>query len=72
MTDIECSKVLVVNDEPEVEVMFRQRMRREIRAGRYEFLFAQSGRHALEVLEENPDIRLVLTDLNMPQMDGLA
>ena len=52
--------------------MFRQRMRREIRTGLYEFLFAQSGRHALEVLEQNPDIRLVLTDLNMPQMDGFA
>ena len=72
MSDSGCPKVLVVDDEPEVEVLFRQRMRREIRAGLYEFLFAQSGRHALEVLEQNPDIRLVLTDLNMPQMDGLA
>lgn len=59
------SKVLVVDDEPEVEPMFRQRMRREVRAGVYEFLFARSGRHALEVLEENPDVQLVITDLNM-------
>lgn len=63
-------KVLVVDDEPEVEPMFRQRMRREVRAGVYEFLFAQSGRHALEVLDENPDIRLVITDINMPEMNG--
>ena len=63
-------KVLVVDDEPEVEPMFRQRMRREVRAGVYEFLLACSGRHALEVLEEHPDIRLVITDLNMPEMNG--
>ena len=63
-------KVLVVDDEPEVEPMFRQRMRREVRAGVYEFLFASSGRHALEVLDENPDIRLVITDINMPEMNG--
>ena len=64
------NKVLVVDDEPEVEPMFRQRMRREVRAGVYEFLFARSGRHALEVLEENPDVQLVITDLNMPEMNG--
>jgi len=66
----EARKVLVVDDEPDVEPMFRQQMRREVRAGRYEFLFALSGRHALEVLEEHPDIRLVITDLNMPEMNG--
>ena len=63
-------KVLVVDDEPEVEPMFRQRMRREVRAGLYEFLFARSGRHALEVLGDNPDVKLVITDLNMPEMNG--
>ena len=63
-------KLLVVDDEPEVEPMFRQRMRREVRAGVYEFLFARSGRHALEVLDENPDVQLVITDLNMPEMNG--
>ena len=65
-------KVLVVDDEPEVEPMFRQRMRREIRAGLYEFLFAKSGVEALEVLDANPDVRLVITDINMPQMNGLV
>ena len=68
--DSTARKVLVVDDEPEVEPMFRQRMRREVRAGVYEFLFALSGQRALEVLEENPDIRLVITDLNMPEMNG--
>ncbi len=68
----ETVKVLVVDDEPEVEVMFRQRMRRDIRSGRYEFVFACSGVHALEVLAEHPDVKLVITDLNMPEMDGLT
>ena len=66
----EAPKVLVVDDEPDVEPMFRQMMRREVRAGVYEFVFARSGRHALEVLEDNPDVRLVITDLNMPEMNG--
>lgn len=64
-------QVLVVDDEPDVQVMFQQRMRREVRAGMYELFFAQSGLEALEVLRENPGIRLILTDLNMPGMDGM-
>ena len=43
-------KILVVDDEPDVEAMFRQRMRRDIRSGRYQFVFARSGVHALEVV----------------------
>ena len=58
--------VLVVDDEPDVEPMFLQRMRREIRAGQYEFLFAGSGLDALEILSDRTDIELVVTDLNMP------
>ena len=64
-------QVLVVDDEPDVQVMFQQRMRREVRAGVYELFFAQSGLEALEVLRDNPGIRLILTDLNMPGMDGM-
>ena len=64
-------QVLVVDDEPDVQAMFQQRMRREVRAGVYELFFAQSGLEALEVLRENPGIRLILTDLNMPGMDGM-
>ena len=63
--------ILVVDDEPDVEPMFRQRMRREIRAGQYEFLFASSGLAALAILSDRTDIELVITDLNMPDMDGL-
>lgn len=65
-------RVLVVDDEPEVEAMYRQRMRREVRSGMYELFYASSGLEALEVLRENPGIHLVLTDLNMPGMDGMA
>lgn len=64
-------RVLVVDDEPDVEMMFRQRMRREVRSGRYELFFAQSGQEALAVLADHPEIRLVCTDLNMPIMGGL-
>ena len=57
MTDnASARRVLVVDDEPEVEVMFRQRMRREVRAGTYELFFARSGLEALEVLRENPGL----------------
>lgn len=65
-------KVLVVDDEPEVEAMFRQRLRRDLRSGRYDMVFALSGVHALEVLDEHPDVKVVVTDLNMPRMDGMA
>ncbi len=64
--------MLVVDDGPDVEAMFLQRMRRDIRSGRYGFVFARSGVHALEVLAEHPDVGLVITDLNMPEMDGLT
>jgi len=47
-------------------------MRRDIRSGRYQFVFALSGVHAPEVLSEHPDVCLVITDLNMPEMDGLT
>lgn len=65
-------QVLVVDDEPEVQAMFRQRMRREVRSGTYELFFAESGFAALEVLRENPGIQLVLTDLNMPGLGGMG
>ena len=64
-------QVLVVDDEPDVREMFRLRMRREVRAGMYQLFFAESGHEALEVLRENPGIRLILTDLSMPGMDGM-
>ena len=66
------SRILMVDDEEDLELLVRQRFRRRIRKGEYEFLFAHNGKEALEVLEENPDIRLVLSDINMPVMDGLT
>ncbi len=65
-------KILVVDDEPDLEHLVRQRMRREIRSGQYSFMFAQNGVEALEVLSEEQDIDMVLTDINMPRMDGLT
>lgn len=65
-------KILVVDDEPDLEHLMRQRMRRQVRTGRYALVFAQNGVEALERLEEDPTIDMVLTDINMPRMDGLT
>ena len=65
-------KILVVDDEPDLEPLMLQRMRRDIRKRRYQFVFAHNGLEALEVLEQDPTIDMVLSDINMPRMDGLA
>ncbi|MDE0233301.1 MAG: SpoIIE family protein phosphatase [bacterium] len=65
-------KILVVDDEPDLEPLMLQRMRRHIRAGRYSFVFARNGLEALDRLNEDGDIDMVLSDINMPQMDGLT
>lgn len=65
-------RILVVDDEPDLEILVRQRMRREVRQGVYEFVFAANGEEALETLRANPEIDVVLTDINMPKMDGLT
>ena len=65
-------RILVVDDEPDLEHLVRQRMRRDVRAGHYEFVFAYNGVEALEVLNADPDIDMVLSDINMPRMDGLT
>jgi adenylate cyclase len=66
------SKILVADDEADLEVLIKQKFRRQIRESQYEFLFALNGVEALERLKENPDIDMVLTDINMPEMDGLT
>ena len=65
-------RILMVDDEPDAQELFRQNFRREIRKGVYDFDFAISGENALEVLEaEEPEIVLVLSDINMPGMSGM-
>ncbi|MBL0176022.1 MAG: response regulator [Ignavibacteria bacterium] len=64
--------VLVVDDERDVELLFRQRFRKELRAGIIDLAFAFSGEEAIEYLERtSADIVLVLSDINMPGMNGL-
>jgi len=65
-------KILVVDDEPDLEVLIKQKFRKKIRSEEFEFLFALNGRIALEILEENPDVDMILSDINMPEMDGLT
>ena len=65
-------KILVVDDEPDLELLLRQKFRRRIRKGEYSLVFAQNGVQALEQLKEHPDVDMVLSDINMPEMDGLT
>ncbi|HEX4951156.1 MAG TPA: response regulator [Blastocatellia bacterium] len=65
-------KVLVVDDEADVRLLFEQRFRREVRAGQLTFYFALSGEEALTLLEQvGADVTLILSDINMPGMNGL-
>ncbi len=66
------NKILMVDDEPDFERLVRQRMRHDIRAGTYSLVFASNGVEAIDRLNEIDDIDMVLTDINMPQMDGLT
>ena len=65
--------ILVVDDEPDVAEMFRQRFRREARNGTYVMRFANSGDEALKLLSNGiePTLIVILSDINMPEMDGL-
>jgi CheY-like chemotaxis protein len=65
--------ILVVDDEPDVALLFRQRFRREMRDGTYVMHFAQSGEDALQQLANGiePQLIVILSDINMPGMDGL-
>ena len=64
--------LLVVDDEPELELLIRQKFRRKIRKNEWRFVFATDGQEALRQLQDHPEVSLVLTDLNMPGMDGLT
>ena len=65
--------ILVVDDEPDVADLFRQRFRRDARQGKYVMHFAASGEQALELLKDEiqPELIVILSDINMPGMDGL-
>ena len=65
-------KILSVDDEADLELLLTQYFRRKIRQGEYEFFFAHNGLEALDVLQEHPDIDIILSDINMPEMDGLT
>ena len=64
--------ILVVDDEPDLELLLLQKFRKQIRGGTLRFLFARDGIEALSVLAEHQDVDLVLSDINMPRMDGLS
>lgn len=66
------TKILVADDEVDLELLIKQRFRRQIRENKYQFFFALNGKEALEVLQNSQDIDVVLSDINMPEMDGLS
>jgi adenylate cyclase len=69
---VDSTKILAVDDEPDFEFLIRQRFRREIREEEFAFRFAHHGEEALSALDAEPDIDLMLLDINMPVMDGLT
>ena len=64
--------ILVVDDDPTVELLFSQKFKKQIRNGIWRLLFAQNGREALRQLETCPNIAVLISDLSMPDMDDLA
>lgn len=66
------AKILVVDDEPDVEILINQKFIKQIHEQKYDFIFAQNGVDALRKLEKNGEIDIILTDINMPEMDGIS
>lgn len=64
--------ILFVDDEPDLEALILQKFRRQIRDGLLTLMFARDGLGALEALEQNPHVDMVVSDINMPRMDGLS
>lgn len=65
-------KILIADDEPDLELIIMQKFRKEIKAGIYHFEFAGNGAQALKKISDDPELELVFTDINMPVMDGLT
>lgn len=65
-------KILVVDDEPDLQMLMMQKFRHKVRSNEFEFLFAENGSEALDMINEDHDISLILSDINMPKMDGLT
>jgi len=66
------AKILVADDEVDLEMLIKQKFRQKIREQKYEFLFAVNGNDALAKILLHPDVDIVLSDINMPEMDGLT
>jgi signal transduction histidine kinase/AraC-like DNA-binding protein len=66
------TKILVVDDETDMEPMLQQRFRNHIQQGQYEFSFATNGKKAISIIEAEPEYDVLLLDINMPEMDGLT
>ena len=66
------TKILVADDEADLEVLIKQKFRQKIRDQQYEFVFAINGNDALDKMLQHPDVDIVLSDINMPEMDGLT
>ena len=66
------AKILVADDEADLEALIKQKFRQKIREQEYEFVFAVNGNDALEKIKQHPDIDILLSDINMPEMDGLT
>ena len=66
------AQIFVVDDEPDLEALIKQKFRHQIRDGTVAFLFARDGVDALAALGGNSDVDMVVTDINMPRMDGLS
>ncbi|MGN8225732.1 PP2C family protein-serine/threonine phosphatase [Gracilimonas sp. BCB1] len=69
---MEKHRILVVDDEPDLQMLILQRFRKQIKEDEYEFFFAENGEEALDMLSDSLNISLVLSDINMPRMDGLT
>jgi len=66
------AKILVADDEVDLEMLIKQKFRQKIRQQEYEFIFAVNGNDALAKIQLHPDVDIVLSDINMPEMDGLT